>query len=521
MGRVLTNNTALAYAVEQSQGLLPASPVWRLLEPNNITQYGPTISTVARAPITNDRQRRKGTITDLTSPVEFEHDLVLDPYFDLLQRFTYATAVNAEMDILVSAVETTGDSYTVAALTAGQANKLEFSTGQFATLIVGRGFTNNANNGLKQVDTDVAASATSVPVTENLIDETAPANARIELAGLRSLATAADLTWDWDATTRTATLSSAADITDFTVFGLSVGQRVHIGSRNPSTGLIENAFTNVTTNDVHGYARIRSFSSGSITFDKVDTTLRFDVLTAPATAVDIIFGKFVRNLAVDAAQFLNSSLQFEARWANLAEPGPGDEYEYALGNLCNSMATAITLNDKATFTASFAGTDTPAPTGTRATNAATPLAPLGTEAFNTASDIARISVEEVDEDGLSTFFKTLNITLNNNVSPENVLGTLGAAFLNTGDLEVDLDTQVVFTSGLVLEAIRANTTVNLSFNLRNNEASIYFEIPSLTLGGGARDLPRNESVLVNITGTAFRDPLFNTSVAVSFFPIRL
>ena len=66
MARVLTNTTALAYAIESSQGVLPGSPSWKSLEPNGINSFGAEITTVARSPISKNRQRRKGTVVDLT-----------------------------------------------------------------------------------------------------------------------------------------------------------------------------------------------------------------------------------------------------------------------------------------------------------------------------------------------------------------------------------------------------------------------------------------------------------------------
>ncbi len=66
-----------------------------------------------------------------------------------------------------------------------------------------------------------------------------------------------------------------------------------------------------------GYARIRSFSTNAIVLDKVEALLQFDDGTAPATAVDILFGKFVRNVPVDNTDFLERSFQFEGEIPNL------------------------------------------------------------------------------------------------------------------------------------------------------------------------------------------------------------
>lgn len=518
MGRSLTNNFGLAYNIEASLGV--AGTVWNILEPNDISTFGANISTVARDPISKNRQRRKGTTTDLDSAVEFEGDWTLSHFQDFIEGFAFAVAVNADMDISVSNVDGVADEYDVAALTAAQADKLEFALGQYATLIYGRGFSNAANNGLKSVDADIAASATAISVAEVLVDEASPpANARVELAGLRSLAAAADFTWDWDAPVAgQATLSSAADITDFTQFGLTVGQVVHIGSPDGSGG-VTNAFQNVAANDMFGYARIVSFGTGTIVFDKVDPALQFDDATAPTTAVDILFGKFVRNVAVDDPAFLERSFQFEGTFQNLENPGPGDEFEYAIGNLCDSVQFQLPLTDKAVATFGFIGLDTESPSTTQKTGADTPISPSMTAALNTTSDIARLRIQDVDESGLSTDFKSLNLTLNNNVSPEKVLAQLGAKFMNFGTFEVDIEAQLLFTNGAVIDRIRQNTTVTMDFIVTNDDGGVAVDIPSMDLGGGGREFPRNESILVNLTGRAFQDPVLGYSIGVSTFPV--
>lgn len=518
MADVKTNNVTLAYAIEESLSTLPASPEWRLLEPNAIGQFGATITTVARTPISRNRQRRKGTITDLDSGVDWEADLTLSHFKDFVEGFTFATGVNSDMNIPSTAVDGTNDEYDVAALTSDQADKLEFSVGQYATLVYARGFTNATNNGIKVLDSDIAAAATAISVAETLVEEaTPPTNATVELCGLRSLAAAADLTWDWNAGTKTATLTSAADITDFTQFGMSPGQFVHIGSPD-SSGNVVNAFENVTANDVFGYARIRTIGTNTIVFDKTDTTLQFDDLTAPTTAVDILFGQFVRNVPTNSAEFIERSFNFELEYPNLNNPS-GSRYAYSVGNYCNTMAINVPLTDKATISFGFVGTDTVPPAVARATNADTPIEPSQTGAYNTTADCVRLRITELDEDALTTDFKNLTITFNNNVSPEKVLCNLGARFMNFGNFEVDIEAQLVFTDAAVPQAVRDNTSLTMDFGLKNDDGAILFDIPSLTLGGGDVEFPVNETVLINTTSEAFQDPTLDISIGVSIFPV--
>ena len=92
MGRVLTRDTTIAYAIEATLGVLPGSPTWKQTEPNDITAFGSTISKEPRDPITADRQRRKSITVDLDSDVEFEADLTQESAKDFLEGFMFASA---------------------------------------------------------------------------------------------------------------------------------------------------------------------------------------------------------------------------------------------------------------------------------------------------------------------------------------------------------------------------------------------------------------------------------------------
>ena len=162
-----------------------------------------------------------------------------------------------------------------------------------------------------------------------------------------------DLTWDYDATAKTAALVSAADIANWAALGLTPGQVVHIGSPDGAGG-VANAFTNLVADDMFGYARVLSIAGATMTMDKIDPALQFDDLTVQP--VDVMFGRFFRNVPVDDAEFVERSFQFEAAWSNLQDPGPGDEYEYAKGNFCNLLQFNLPLTDKSTSTFGFIGT---------------------------------------------------------------------------------------------------------------------------------------------------------------------
>ena len=488
MGRVLTNNVSLSYAVEQTLGVLPGSPVWKLLEPNEINTFGSTVTTVARSPISKNRQRRKGVVTDLDSAVEFTADLTADHFIDFAECFLFAS-FNGPLVFAPTAVTSGGSSgYTVPASGDLVANELVFAAG----------FTNSGNNGLKLVAT--GSTTTNIRVDGLTAEASPPANVAVDVCGVRGAV--GDIEIDVNG-------NIISTVLDFTTLSLTAGQTLWVGGVETV-----NSFA-VAGN--RGYVRIVSVATNLITIDK--TTQAFSIDDGATKLIDLYFGRFGRNVTTDDGDYLEQSLQFEGEYPNLETPGPGDEYEYAKGNYCNQMTFDLPLTDKAGLTFGFVGTDTEPPTTTRATDADTPLLPLKTAPFGTASDIARLRITEVDETGLTTDFKSLSLVMNNNASPEKVLGTLGAKYVNTGNFEVDIEAQLVFTEGAVVTAIRSNTTVTMDFAVRNaDDGAIHIDIPSMTLGEGDREFPVNESVLINTTGMAFQDTILGTSIGVSILP---
>ena len=487
MGRTLTNSFSLQYAIEASIGVLPGSPSWKSLEPNEISKFGAEITTVPRNPISKNRQRKKGAITDLNSGVEFSADLTMDSFIDFIEGFCFSNFVGP-LKTTPSAATTTA--FTVPTMSAALPT---------STLVLTRGFLNTANNGLKVVTT--GGTTTSIPITGGGLTAETPAatrNVTLEVAGFRFAA--GDLQVN-------ASGNLVSTTKDFTELNLQSGQAIWVGGSASANQFAVAANT--------GFARVVSVAAHLITLDKKATTFATD--DGATKLVDLLFGRFVKNVDVDDAQFLERSFHFEGAYQNLANPS-GDEYEYSKGNFCNEIGLELPLTDKATLSLAFVGTDTDNPTVTRATGASTPRVAVQTGAFNTSADIARLRITEFDETGLTTDFKSLNLSIKNNVGPEKVLGTLGARYMNAGNLEIGVEAQLLFTNSGVVAAIKDNETVTMDFSIKNDDGGIFFDIPSMTLGGGGKDYPVNESILINTTASAFGDTTFGSSIHISLFP---
>lgn len=535
MGRVLTNNFSLAYAIQSAFNVFTtAAGDWKLIEPNEVPNFGPTITTVARTPISKIRGARKGTVTDLDAAVEVDADLTLDSFIDFAEGFAFSIAVNSDMVFpprLGNRAALEGDAtatgYTIPSATVPQAAKFQFTAAGPISLVFARGYLVTGNNGLKELTADVAPAATEIPVAGNAV-ETAPSNATVEMAGMR--AEAGDLAITVAAGIGTLTSGNGASVTpiDFTTLGLTVGQTIHVGGLTST-----NQFAGAGPILSFGFARITSIAAGTLLLDKVDLTL----ITSDGTddgaggvevATDLLYGRFIRNVAVDATDFNERVILFEGSFPGLFDTDPPslpepDGFEYVLNSFCNQMAWTLPLSDKSTVNFSFVGTDAepPVDNNSRRVGADTPAEPLETTALNTSSDIGRLRIldDGVDVAGLTTDFKSLVVTINNNVTPEKVLGKLGARFINVGNLAVTIEGNILFTSPNVIARIRNNATVTFDFIVSTDDGAIVVDIPAMTLGGGARELPVNESIQVALTGEAFIDPVLGTVFGMSLFAV--
>jgi len=504
MSLVKTNQISLSAAIEASLAVLPGSPAWVLQEPNTVNKFGATITKVARSPISRLRQRRKGTTTDLESSVEFECDFTGSAfkYFarGLVEADWTATPYAIQAGALYQDLraETTGSQYEHDALTAA------IPVGR---LVFARGFSTAGNNGLSVVSGSPTTTVT--PVTGLTLTDETPGNtsgALLEVAGVRSAVGDVDIT----VTGTTGTLTST--VLDFTTLGIMEGQLIYIG------GLTS---TNRFASGRHGAARVVSVAANAIALDKIRTTPAATALATEANttiALDILFGRFLRNVDVEHASYLLQSFQFELAYPDLNGLG-SDGYEYAEGNYGDTMSINMPGQDKATVTFGFIGTDCDAATTSRASGASTPVNPVETEAMNTSSDVARLRIENVDHDGLSTCFKSMTVTLANGVTREKCLGSLGALGLNTGNFLIDIEAKATFDNIEVTEAIRNNETVSLDWVLSNGDGAVGFDLPALTLGDGAKEFPVGETVLISLKGEVFADPILGTSIGISLFPV--
>ncbi len=479
VNKIDSNVTGLRYAEEATLGTLPGSPVWNVLEPNSYNDFGGNISKVARNPISADRQRKKGVTTDLDAAGGFNNDVTQTNLADMLQGFFFAD-FRRKGEEAVTSTDGANERFNVA------------STAGFAVddLILGAGFNNATTNVLHVVD-GVSADA-YVQTTTNINTET-PTAATITVVGHQFQSGEVDI----DASTYAfARLEQASGAKDFTDFGLVPGEWVFVGG--------DGAGEDFGTAANNGWKRVRSIAATYIEFDKSDLAMVDE--TGTGLTVQIFFGRVLKNET--GANIKRRSYNLERTLGAPDEALPTEiQSEYLVGAVPNELTLNVSSADKMTVDLGFIATDHELRSGSTGVKSGTRPDLVESDAFNTSSDVARIKLSEVsttDEapDALFAFVQEMTIVINNKLSPNKAIGTLGAFDITAGTFEVGGEMTAYFSNTAALNAVRNNSDVTLDVVIVNDNAGIVFDLPLISLSEGRANVEQDTPVTLPLTNEA-------------------
>ena len=605
-----SNITGLRYAVEQSMGVLPASPVWIPAEPNSYSDFGGDLTTVARNPINDSRQRKKGVVTDLDASGGYNTDITQLNLQELMQGFFFAN-FREKFDTRPF----NGTPITILAVDAGDGEYQavsgldEVSAG---SLVFASGFANAANNGLKTV---VSSTATALVVEEAVVNESPPASARISHIGhvfdtgevdidvttgslprltVDAVAAASTLTMsdnfsngevvtigdvtytfrtslteggdpndvllgtggsaledslsnlaaaingaagegtaygngteehpDVDATSDATTLTVTAKVAgeagnaivvtsdasngdDFdedgtlqggsgkslTDFGIIPGEWVFIGG-DPND-------THFSADANNGFKRVKSVTGGYIEFDKSD----LEMVTGDGTGLDIhlFFGRVLKNER--GTEIVRRSFQWERTMGapDLSEPND-IQAEYLVGSIPNQFSLQMQQADKLMADLSFVAIDHEPRDASQGLKTGSRPTLSEADAFNSTSDVAKIKLAKVvpgDEspEPLFAFAQELQISVNNNVTPNKAISRLGAFDVTAGTFEVSGSMTVYFADMAAVQAVRDNADITLDFQLVKQNSGIALDMPLLTLGDSRANIEQDQPITLPVS----------------------
>lgn len=481
VSKIDSNATALAYAKEQSLGVLPGSPVWKSLEPNTYSDFGGEFALTAPNPINNSRQARKGVITDLSAAGGFNHNLTFFNLIDLFSGLFFALPREKGYELVTAVDQDTSnpDEYEVASTTG-------FLVG---SLIKGFGFAKSANNALNVVT--AITTNTSVEVADGqLVTETPPADAHIRVVGHRSTTGDLDVTTTGDYATITSTTLN------FTTLGLVAGQWIFVGG--------DAALSGFTTAANNGFKRIRSISANALVIDKSALPMQTEANTT--AAVEIYFGDVLKNEL--AADIVRTTYQIERILGAPDTSGAGKQSEYLIGAVPNEFSlnipTADLVNTDWTFLAIDYKTRKAVTVGGPGPLQSGVIDPLAADVYNTSSDFSRMkmSIHSITDEAptaLFAFVTEATITINNNVTLDKAVSVLGAFDMTPGTFQVGGSITAYFASVDAIEAIRNNSNITFDCILAKQNHAIVFDLPLIALGGGRLNVEINQAVKIPLT----------------------
>ena len=488
VNKIDANVVGLRIAIEDTIGVLPTTPIWDAGEPNSYGDFGGSVTTVARNPINSGRQRKKGVVTDIEAQASFEVDLTQESHEKLLPGLFFAAyrkksdIENLTADTEITDVVNSTSTYAVAA------SGTDFVVND---LLFAAGFTTAANNGLKNV---ASSTATTVVVDETLTDEGAPPlGAKLTVVGHEHASASVDVDVSTGPLPRLLRVSGAKDFTDF---GLIPGEFIFVGG--------DAAGKKFATAANNGYARVRSVQATYIELDKSSATMVDE--TGTGLTIQMFFGQVIKNEL--GGTIARTTYQLERQLgAEDSDLATQIQSEYVVGAIMNEMTVTIPSAEKITAEMGFTANSHETYSGATGVKTGTRPTLVSGDAFNTSSDVSRIRMSNVSSTdsfptALYAFVMDMSITINNNLTRNQAIGTVGAFDHTVGMFEVGGELTAYFGNIDAINAVQNNNDVTVDVIVAKNNAGYVIDIPLITLSGGLAQVEANEAIKLPLTTEA-------------------
>lgn len=375
--------------------------------------------------------------------------------------------------------------------------------------------TDGGNNGLFTVS---SVANNVITTNENLVTDAAPAAAAtMTTVGFEGAAGDIDVL-------ASGTLPQLTSTTlDFTTLGLVPGEWIFIGG-----DLAAEAFTNVDvdSNSVNnGFARIHTIAANVLELDKTTFTMTTEASTTET--IRLFFGRVLKNEADPTLQF-RRSYQLERTLGAPDGAIPAEiQAEYLEGWVANELTMNFSTADKITVDLSGVATDVTTIDGPTALKTGSRPALVSGDAFNTTNDIVRLKLSILNRalnsnpTALFAYLTEFTVNINNNVSPNKAIGTLGAFDVTAGQFNVEGSMEAYFADVTAVASIRNNDDITLDFAMAKGasgaKSGVLVDVPLITLGGGQVNVEQNEPITLPLEIPAGADRVFNHTLLMTFY----
>lgn len=233
--------------------------------------------------------------------------------------------------------------------------------------------------------------------------------------------------------------------------------------------------------------------------------------------IDVYFGRYYRNVARNHDDFFKGTHFFEIEFEDLA-PNGDPEYWYPRGNALDECVLNFPLTSKATMNLTWMGMTTPNPTTSRKTGPSSALDANSSVGASTSVDLSRITIDDVDDTGISTDLESLKLTIKNNVSVQKQLAQLGGTKIIHGQCQVTAEIGMIFTTDEAIRAVRDNRTCRSATLIQTPDWGAMFDIHAMSLDTSGVQLAKNKAVMLNVKTTGFMNDLSGATIGMTMFP---
>lgn len=389
---------------------------------------------------------------------------------------------NGTADSVITDVAASSDTYTVADAA------IDFAVGH---LVLATGFTNAENNLLFRAA--ASTSGTAVISPNGRVDEAAPpATARLKAVGFEGAS------GDIVATTTGGNALTSSSL-DFTTLGIQVGEWMLIGGASAGT-----QFATAANN---GWARVSAVAANRLSFDVVPPN--FDADAGTSKTVQVFFGDFLKNGTTI------HSYSFERQQQDLTSP----TYEYFRGDFLNTLALTITGGREITGSFGFLGLGGD-PIGTTRVSGSTDVAPPSYGTMTASSNVGSLAEGGVSLIGGVNCMTEGTLNINNNITRTPVVGPIGSAAINVGELMASGNFSTYLGDGSILAKAANDTLTSLSFLTSygsGNREGYFVDVPAVKLNVTSNVQGKNQGRMVSGTWEGEPHPTLGYTISIGRF----
>lgn len=485
-----TNDTKQGYVRKAASliGVKPTNPVWKQMQ-NGGFGIKSALTRGRTNDIRGDGQAGGTFLTDLqnagTIPTElkFKH---LDDLFEASLKGVWSNQpviTVATIDTEISDVSTT-----TLTVSVGGAS---FVTAHLARLL---GFTTLGNNKLARVSSSSGTSITFPAATFAAEAAAIPVGANVRVVGFQGAS--ADL-----AATVTGGNGLTSTLLDFTTLGNGVAPNRWCFIGDKTSG---NSFATAACN---GWARISAVTANRLSFDVVPVGFAADAGTGKTVAV--FTGDFVKNGTTVYA------FDWESQQLNIATPA----YEYFYDDVINNMTLTLTGGKEITVSFDFIG-NLVDPIGTTRYAGSTDIAAPTFGTMTATSNVGDLTENGVTLMGGVNCMSAGSIKIADNVSRNPVVGPLGSAAINVGELMVsgNIDTFLADTT-IMAQGINNTLTSFTTFTGNNSgdKEGYRWDVPAIRLTPDSAIAGKNQARKVSGPYEAEPHPTLGFTASIGRF----